>query len=346
MTTPAPARPAEQNGATPEQATMQAIVQSTYGTEPESLLRLTRIPVPAPARDEVLVRVHAASVDRGTWHLMAGKPYLMRGLGFGVRGPRTAVPGLAMAGVVAAVGADVTDLHPGDAVYGTAKGSLAEYATARADRLAPKPANLTFEQAAAVPVSGPAALQAVRDQARVQAGQRVLVIGASGGVGTFAVQIAAALGAEVTAVCSTSKTDLVRALGATHVIDYTQQDITDGQLQYDVIVDIAGNRSLSNLRRALTASGTLVITGGEDGGSFLGGIGRNLRAALVSPFVRQRLVAFVARQRQADLAALTQMLEAGSIAPAVDETFPLADAAAAIRRVTDGKARGKVVVSV
>ena len=252
---------------------MQAIVQRRYGTAPEDVLRLEQIARPAVKAGEVLVHVRAASVDRGTWHLMAGIPYLMRIMGFGLRGPKTPVPGWAVAGTVEAVGQDVTGLAPGDEVFGTSRGSFAQYATARASRLAPKPARLTFEQAAAVPVSAAAALQAVRDHARVRPGQHVLVIGASGGVGTFAVQIAKALGAEVTGVASPAKTDLVRAVGADHVLDYTREDPVSGRCRYDVIIDIGGSRRLAHLRRALAPKGTLVITGGE-GGRWLGGCPR------------------------------------------------------------------------
>lgn len=327
------------------QVMMQAIVQRRYGTAPEDVLRLEQIARPAVKAGQVLVRVRAASVDRGTWHLMAGIPYLMRIIGFGLRGPKTPVPGLAVAGTVEAVGRDVTGLAPGDEVFGTSQGSFAEYATGRASRLAPKPARLTFEQAAAVPVSAAAALQAVRDHAKVRPGQHVLVIGASGGVGTFAVQIAKALGAEVTGVASTAKTDLVRAVGADHVIDYTREDPVSGRRRYDVIIDIGGNRRLAHLRRALTPKGTLVITGGEDSGHWLGGIGRNAWAQLLSPFVSQRLTAFVARERPADLVALRELADSGAITPAVDRTYPLSQAALAVRHLAEGRARGKIVIT-
>ena len=327
------------------QAMMQAIVQRRYGTVPEDVLRLEQIARPAIKPGEVLVRVRAASVDRGTWHLMAGIPYLMRILGFGLRGPKTRVPGLAVAGTVEAVGQDVTGLEPGDEVFGTGQGSFAQYAIARASRLAPKPARLTFEQAAAVPVSAAAALQAVRDHAKVRPGQHVLVIGASGGVGTFAVQIAKALGAEVTGVCSPAKMDLVRAVGADHVIDYTREDPVAGRRRYDVIIDIGGNRRLAHLRRALAPEGTLVITGGE-GGRWLGGIGRNLRAQLLSPFVSQKLTAFVARQRPADLITLRDLADSGAITPANDRAYPLSQAAAAVRHLAEGSARGKIVITI
>jgi NADPH:quinone reductase-like Zn-dependent oxidoreductase len=325
---------------------MQAIVQRRYGTAPEDVLRLEQIARPAVADDEVLIRVRAAGVDRGTLHLMAGEPYLMRILGFGLRGPRTPVPGWAVAGTVEAAGHKVAGLEPGDEVFGTCRGSFAEYAAARASRLAPKPAGLTFEQAAAMTNSAATALQAVRGRAKLRPGQHVLVIGASGGVGTFAVQIAKACGAEVTGMCRTVKADLVRAVGADHVLDYTREDITAGRHRYDVIIDIGGNRPLACLRRALAPRGTLVITGGEDGGRWLGGIGRNVRAQLLSPFVSQKLTAFVARERRADLLALRDLADSGAITPAIDRTYPLALAAAALRHVADGRARGKVVISI
>jgi NADPH:quinone reductase-like Zn-dependent oxidoreductase len=323
--------------------TMRAIVQHGYGTAPEDVFRLEQIARPAVGPGKVLVRVRAASVDRGTWHLMTGIPYLMRIAG--PRGPMNPVPGLAVAGTVEATGQNVTGLEPGDEVFGTCGGSLAEYASARAGRLAPKPANLTFEQAAAVPVSAVTALQAVRDKAQVRPGQHVLITGASGGVGTFAVQIAKALGAEVTGVCSTAKLDLVRAIGADHVIDYTREDIAAAQRRYDAIIDIAGSRRLSHLRRALAPTGTLVITGGS-GGPWLDGLGRNLRAFLLSPFVRQRLLAFITRPRLSDLVALRDLIESGAITPAIDRAYPLTEAAAAVRYLADGHARGKVVISV
>ena len=325
---------------------MKAIVQDEYGTAPEEVLRLAEIARPETAADEILVRVRAASVDRGTWHLMAGLPYPIRLAVFGLRRPKAPNPGRSLAGTVECVGQEVTEFEPGDEVYGTCDGSFAPYARARASRLAPKPANLSFEQAAAVPVSALTALQAVRDQARVEPGQKVLIIGASGGVGTFAVQIAKAFGAEVTGVCSTAKTDLVRSIGADHVIDYTRDDFADGQLRYDVILDIGGNRRLSHLRRALTPRGRLVIVGGENGGRWLGGSDRQLRALLLSPLVSQKLGTFIASENAADLRALRDLIESGKIAPAIDRTYPLSQTPAAIRHVQEGRARGKVVVSV
>src|SRR3984893_12799600 len=331
--------------ATAEVETMKGIVQDEYGSAPEGVLRLAEVARPTIGDDEILVHVRAASVDRGTWHLMAGLPYPMRVMGFGLRRPKAANPGRSMAGTVESVGKNVTVFKPGDEVYGTCDGSFAEYARARAGLLAPKPANLSFEQAAAVPVSGLAALQAVRDKAQVQAGEKVLIVGASGGVGTFAVQIAKAFGAEVTGVCSTGKTDLVRALGADHVIDYTIEDFADGEHRYDAVLDIGGNRPLSQLRRALTPRGRLVIVGGETDGRWLGGADRLLRAALLSPLVRQKLGTLTTSENAQDLMVLRELLEAGKIAPAIDRTYPLSDVPAAIRHVQEGHARGKVVIA-
>ena len=339
-------RSAEPTPDTAAAETMKAIVQDEYGTAPEEVLRLAEIARPEIAADEILVRVHAASVDRGTWHLMAGLPYPIRLAVFGLRRPKAPNPGRSLAGTVECVGQEVTEFEPGDEVYGTCDGSFAPYARARASRLAPKPANLSFEQAAAVPVSALTALQAVRDQARVEPGQKVLIIGASGGVGTFAVQIAKAFGAEVTGVCSTAKTDLVRSIGADHVIDYTREDFADGQLRYDVILDIGGNRRLSHLRRALTPRGRLVIVGGENGGRWLGGSDRQLRALLLSPLVSQKLGTFIASENAEDLRVLRDLIESGKITPVIDQTYPLSQTPAAIRHVQEGRARGKVVVSI
>ena len=325
--------------------TMKAIVQNTYGTAPEEVLRLAEVARPAIADDEILVRVHAASVDRGTWHLMTGLAYPMRLAGFGFRAPKAPNPGRSFAGTVESAGKDVTGFERGDEVYGTCGGSFAPYACARAARIAPKPANLSFEQAAAVPVSALTALQAVR-RAQVQAGQKVLVIGASGGVGTFAVQIAKAYGAEVTGVCSAGKADLVRSLGADQVIDYTRQEFADGQHRYDVILDIAGGNGLSHLRRALTPRGRLVMVGGETGGRWLGGMDRQLRAHLLFPLVSQKLSTFIASENSADLAILRDLLESGKIKPAIDRTYPLSQTPAAIRYVQEGRARGKVVITI
>ena len=323
---------------------MKAIVQHTYGGP--DVLRLQDVDEPSPAADEVLVRVHAAGVDRGVWHVVTGTPYLMRLAGYGLRTPRKPVPGLDVAGVVEAVGADVTRFRVGDEVFGVAKGSFAELACAREDRLAPKPANLGLEQAAVVAVSGVTALRAVRDQGHVSAGQQVLVIGASGGVGTYAVQLAHAFGAEVTGVCSTEKVDLVSSLGADRVIDYRREDFAAGERRYDVILDIGGNSTLRRLRRVLTAKGTLVIVGGETGGRLLGGFDRQIRAMLLSPFVGQRLGTFVSIESAEHLVALKELIEAGKVTPVIDRSYPLAEAPDAVRYVEQGRARGKVVITV
>jgi NADPH:quinone reductase-like Zn-dependent oxidoreductase len=292
------------------------------------------------------VAVRAAGVDRGVWHLMTGLPYPIRLAGYGLRAPKNPVLGMDLAGVVTAVGASVTRFRPGDEVLGIGKGTFAEYALALEDKLVPKPAGLTFEQAAAVAISGLTALQAVRDHGRVQPGQHVLVIGASGGVGSYAVQLAKAFGAEVTGVASSTKLDLVRSLGADHVIDYAQEDFADGSRRYDVIIDIGGNSTLTRLRQALTPRGTLVITGGETDGRWLGGSDRQLRAKLLSSFVGQRLTTFVNKENHRDMLELVALVEAGKVTPAIDRTFPLAEAPKAVRYVEEGHARGKVVVTV
>jgi NADPH:quinone reductase-like Zn-dependent oxidoreductase len=325
---------------------MTAIVQDEYGPAPEDVLRVEQIVKPAIAHGQVLVRVHASSVDRGTWHVMAGLPYPIRLAGFGLRRPKYRNPGRSLAGTVEAVGASVTGFKPGDAVFGIGDASFAEYARARPDKLAPKPASLSLDQAAAVPISALAALQAVRDHGQVQAGQKVLIVGASGGVGTFGVQIAKAFGAEVTGVCSTAKVEGVRALGADHVVDYTSDDFADGKHRYDVILDVGGNRRLSHLRRALTPRGRLVIVGGESDGRWLGGIDRQLRALLLSPFVSQKLGTFVASENAVDLIALRELIDSGQLVPAIDRSYPLSEVAAAIRYMLDGHARGKLVVTV
>ena len=324
-------------------ATMRAVVQREYGSA--DVLHLDDLPRPEPGEGEVLVQVRAAGVDRGTWHLMTGTPYLAR-LAFGVRRPRNPVPGMDLAGTVAAVGPAVTRLAVGDEVYGCGQGSFAEYAVAAETKLARKPTNLTFEQAAVVPVSACTALQGLTDVGRLVAGQSVLVIGASGGVGSFAVQIAKALGAEVTGVCSTAKLDLVRGLGADHVVDYTVEDVTDGNRRYDLVLDIGGNRRVSRLRRVLTPSGTLVFTGGEEGGPISGGMNRQLGASLLSPFVRQRLTMFIGQERTADLERLTVLIESGAVTPALERVYPLEEAAIALRQLEEGRVRGKVALAV
>jgi len=322
---------------------MQAIVQDTYG--PTEVLELREVERPRIGPGEVLVRVHAAGVDRGVWHLMTGLPYPVR-LAYGLRVPKSPTPGMDLAGVVVSVGAGVTRFGPGDEVFGIGVGTFAEYARAPEAKLVAKPEGLSFEQAAVVAISGATALQAVRDHGRVRPGQQVLVTGASGGVGSYAVQIAKAYGAEVTGVASSAKLDLVRSLGADHVLDYTREDFADGTRRYDVVIDIGGNSSLRRLRRALTPSGTAVITGGETGGRWLGGYDRQLRGAVLSPFVGQRFTTFVNTEALEQLEALAGLLEAGQVVPAVDRSFPLAEAAKAIRYVQEGHARGKVVLTV
>ncbi|MCW2942999.1 MAG: Alcohol dehydrogenase zinc-binding domain protein [Actinomycetia bacterium] len=324
-------------------STMRAIVQDAYGSA--DVLRLVRITPPEIADNEVLLRVHAAGLDRGTWHLMTGRPYLLR-LGFGIRGPKNPVPGREVAGTVVAVGSAVTRFAAGDEVFGIGQGSFAEYAVAREDKLARKPVNATFEQAAVVAVSALTALQGLCDVGRLEQGEKVLVIGASGGVGTYAVQLAKAFGAEVTGVCSTTKLDLVRSLGADHVIDYTRDDFADGVHRYDLILDIAGNPALSRLRRALAPTGTAVIAGGEEGGSWTGGIDRQVRALALSRFVRQRLTSFICKERSSDLERLTELIEAGKVTPSIDRTYPLDQVPEAMRHLEAGKARGKVAITV
>jgi NADPH:quinone reductase-like Zn-dependent oxidoreductase len=323
---------------------MKAIVQDAYGSP--DVLELKDIDQPVAADDGLLVRVHAAGIDPGAWHLMTGMPYLVRIMGYGLRVPKSRVPGIDAAGRVEAVGKDVTRFQPGDEVFGTCSGSFAVYARARESKLAPKPANLTFEQAAAVPVSACTALQGLRDKGNLQPGQKVLITGAGGGVGTFAVQLAKAFGAEVTGVCSTAKTDLVRSIGADDVIDYTRDDFADGVRRYDLILDIAGRRSLSHLRRALTPKGTLVIIGGEGGGRWLGGFDRSFRAGMLSPFVRQKLRMLISTERQEDLQFLSELMEARKVTPVIDRTYPLAEVPNAIRYLHESRARGKVVITV
>jgi NADPH:quinone reductase-like Zn-dependent oxidoreductase len=323
---------------------MKAIVQDSYGST--DVLECRDIDKPEIAADEVLVRVRAAGVNRGVWHLMTGLPYPIRLAGAGLRAPKTPNPGNELAGVVEAVGGDVTRFRPGDAVFGIGKGAFAEYARAPENKLAPKPANLTFEQAAVVAVSGSTALQALRNHGRVKPGQQVLIIGASGGVGTYAVQIAKCFGAHVTGVCSTAKVDLVRSLGADHVIDYTRGDFATGDRRYDVILDIGGNTSLSRLRRVLATKGTLVIVGGETGGRWLGGTDRQIRALLLSRFVSQKLGTFVNKENHEDLIVLAELIESGKITPVIDRTYPLVEAPEAIRYLEQGHARGKTVITV
>jgi NADPH:quinone reductase-like Zn-dependent oxidoreductase len=323
---------------------VKAIVQDRFGG-PE-VLELRDVAEPSVGDDDVLIQVQAAGCGPDVWHLMEGKPYLARlspEVRKGSKGPR----GWDVSGRVESIGNTVKDLRPGDEVMGFVRGSFAELVTGAPDKLVRKPANITFEQAAAVPVSGSTALQAVRDYAGVQPGQSVLVIGAGGGVGTLTVQIAKAFGADVTGVCSGSKVELVRSIGADDVIDYTREDFTDGRRSWDVIIDTAGRRPLHELRHALTPTGTLVIVGGDGGGNWTGGFFRGiLRAPLLSLFSRQRLRAFVAKESREDLEVLRKLIEDGKVTPVVDRTFELPGAADALRYLEQGHPAGKVIVTI
>ncbi|MFB9990435.1 NAD(P)-dependent alcohol dehydrogenase [Deinococcus oregonensis] len=328
--------------------TMQAVVRDRYGSA--DLLQLRQVEIPTIGENQILVRVHAAGLDRGAWHVMTGRPYLMRLAGFGLRAPKHLTLGSDVAGVIVAVGPQVTDLRPGGLVFGTCfgthHGSFAEYAVARVNKLARMPAHTSFEQAAVVPGSAQTALQALRDHGRVQAGQRVLIIGASGGVGTFAVQLAKAFGAVVTGVCSTAKVNLVRSLGADEVIDYSETELAQVDARYDLVLDIGGNRPLSQLRRLLTAHGTLVLVGGEAGDPWTGGLARQLGALLISRFLPQRLVSFITKENSADLTTLAGMMDAGLLTPQIDRSTPLTGVADAMRDLEAGRISGKVAVTV
>ena len=323
---------------------MKAIVRYKYGSP--DVLELGNIDKPEIGEEEVLVRVRAAGVDRGVWHVMTGLPYAIRLAGYGLRAPKNPVVGSDVAGVVEEVGKNVSRFQPGDEVFGIGKGSFAEYVCAREEKLAPKPANLTFEQSAVVAVSGLPALQGLRDHGKVRPGQEVLVIGASGGVGTFVVQIARAYGAHVTGVCGTTKVDMVRSIGADHVVDYTREDFAERGRAYDLILDVGGNSSLARLRRALAPRGTLVIVGGETDGRWLGGTDRQIRALLLSPFVGQKLVTFIAKENHEDMIVLGELIESGKLTPVIDRTYPLAEVPEAIRYLEGGHARGKAVITV
>jgi len=320
---------------------MRAVVQQQYGGSEQLSMGDTPEPVPGPR--DVVVRVHAAGVDRGTWHLMTGRPYAVR-LAFGLRRPKYSVPGRDVAGVVTQVGEQVTAVTVGEEVMGTADGSFADLAVVPEQRIARKPKGLSFAEAAVLPVSGLTALQAVRDAGRVRAGDEVLVIGASGGVGSYAVQVATAYGARVTGVASAAKADLVRSLGAVRAIDYATQDLDDGT-RYDVVLDIAGLRPIRRLRRVLTDRGTLVIVGGEGGDRWLGGTQRQLAALAMSPVVSQRLTALMSKESGADLAELGDLVDRGQIRPLLERTFELDEAAKAIDHVASGHARGKVALT-
>lgn len=320
---------------------MKAVVQDRYGSS--DVLHFADVEMPTIGDDDVLLQVRAASLHRGDWHMMTGLPSLIRVFGFGLRRPKRRIRGMDVAGVVHSVGSKVVDLKPGDEVFGVCRGSLAEYASAAAGFLVRKPAAVSFEQAAAVPTSAVSALQGLRDAGRLTAGQRVLVIGAAGGVGIFAVQLAKELGGIVTGVCSTAKVELVSSLGADAVIDYTRGDL--GAERYDLVLDLAGNRPVSVLRRSLTPTGTLVIVGGENGGRILGGFQRSLGAMVVSLFVRQRLTGVAVVQRRSDLLVLADLLAAGSLAPVIHRVYPLSEAIDALRMLESGDPQGKLVIT-
>ena len=321
---------------------MQAIAQDRYGSA--DVLQLRDMAKPVPTEDQVLVRVQAAGVNALDWHVMRGSPIVVRPM-IGLRRPKPEVRGVDVAGRVEAVGSAVRDLRPGDDVFGWCAGAFAEYACARQDHFAAKPANLSLEQAAAVPLAGMTALQGLRDSGQLQAGQRVLIVGASGGVGSFAVQIAKAFGAHVTGVCSTANLELVRSIGADRVIDYTRQDPTKEGQRYDLIFELAGTTSASAYRRALTPDGTLVLSSGA-GGHWLGPIGRMIKAKVVARFAPERIVWLSTTENQADLIVLKDLIEAGKVAPVMDRTYSLREAPEAIRYVDRGHTRGKTVITV
>lgn len=332
---------AEQASSTPR---MRAAVQHRYGSS--DALTVSTIDRPDINSDEVLIEVVAAGVDRGVWHLITGRPYLVRLAGYGVTKPKNPVPGLDVSGRVVAVGSDVRRFRVGDEVFGIAGGAYAEFAAAKEEKLAHKPAGLSFEKASVAAISGITALQALTDVGAVEAGQAVLIIGASGGVGTYAVQLAKALGATVTGVASGTKADLVESLGADHVIDYAAADYLDGATRYDLIIDIGGRNPVARLRRALKTTGTLVIVGGEGGGSVTGGIGRQLRAKMLSPFVSQRLTFFVSAEHHSDIERLARFMEAGDVTPAIGSRYRLEDVPQAIADLEAGRTRGKSVILV
>jgi len=323
---------------------VKAIVQDRFGSP--DVLQLADTDLPEAGAGDVLVRVHAAALNPADWHILRGDPLVARLMGVGLTKPKARVAGIDAAGVVEAAGSDVRGLRTGDEVLGFCRGAFAEYACAAADMVVPKPAGLSFEQAAAVPVAATTALRGIREVGGVTAGQRVLVTGAGGGVGTYAVQIAAALGAEVTGVCSTRNVELVRSIGAAHVIDYTTDDFTDGRTHYDLIFDNVSSLPLSRLRQALTPKGTLVLNGGGSPGHVFGPVAGILRAVVANAFVSQRLRPLPTRQNQEELLAVTRLIEDGKLTPVVDRTYPLANTAEGLRHVEQGHARGKAIVTV
>jgi len=324
---------------------MKAVVQDRFG--PPDTLQLVDANRPESGSADVLLKVHAAAVNPYDWHMVRGDPRVARLMGgVGLTRPKARIAGVDVAGQVQDVGADVHGLRPGDEVFGFARGAFAEYATADAALVVPKPAGLSFEQAAAIPLAAVTALHAIRDRGHVQPGQRVLVNGAAGGVGTFAVQIAAALGAEVTGVCSTRNIDMVRSIGATHVVDYASEDFTDETIRYDVVLDNVGNRSIRDLRRAATPTGIVIVNGGGSPGHLIGAPGSILRAVIVNLFVRQQITMVPTTWSRDDLLAVSELADTGTLRPVIDRTYPLADTATGLQHVEAGHARGKVVITV
>jgi len=339
----------QSNGTTLDRNTLEndqmlAIVQDTYGSA--DVLRLRTVDRPEIEPTEVLIEVHAAGVDRGVWHLMTGLPYLVRVAGFGVTKPKNPVLGLDVAGVVVAVGSEVTRFQPGDEVFGVGKGSYAQYAAAEQDKLAHKPSKATFEQAAVSAISGITALEALTDVGKVEPGQKVLIIGASGGVGTFAVSLAHAMGAKITGVSGPAMTETVLKLGAERAIDYTREDFVDGTSRYDLILDIGGRNSISRLRSVLAKKGTLVIVGGEGGNKLTGGVGRQVRAMMISPFIGQRLTSFVATEHFTNIERLAGYIESGEVVPTIGGRYRLAEVPAAIGHLATSESHGKTAIVV
>ena len=323
---------------------MKTILQERYGP-PDEVLTPREVDAPVAREDEVLVRVHAAAIHPGDWIMVTGRPYLARPM-FGVPRPKKATPGFDVAGVVEAVGSSVPDLEPGDEVFGQCNGSCAEFVTVSPDRLARNPSNLSFVEAAACPLSGDAALRALRDAGQVRPGHRILINGASGGVGTFAVQIGKSLGAEVTGVCSTRNLELVRELGADHVLDYTREDFTRGRHRYDLVLDNVGNHSMAACRRVVAPGGRYVPNNGTSGGRWVGTLGRTVAALILSIIVPRQGKPFLAVGEKADLVVLKELLESGQVRPVIDRTYPLVDVPEAFRYLEEGHARGKVVIAV
>lgn len=323
---------------------MQAIVHRSYGTA--EVLECETVDIPTIGDKQVLIEVHCAALDRGTWHLMTGTPYLIRILGFGFMRPKQAIPGLDVAGRVVEIGNGVTRFAVGDEVFGIADGSFAQYTVANEDKLITKPVDLTFDAAAAATISGITALEALTDVGKIQPGQKILIVGASGGVGSYAVQLAKALGGEVTGVASASKADLLYSLGADHVVDYQTSYLVDSKVRYDLIIDIGGRNKVSSLRRVLTFQGTLVFVGGEGGNRVTGGIGRQMGASLLSLFIKQRLTMFISSENYSIMERLREFIQSGAVKPSIGQRFDLNDAPEAMHQLEVGKARGKIVIRV